>query len=267
MGVISRISTIIRAKMSKLLDRAEDPRETLDYSYERQREMLQNVKRGIVEVVTSKKRLELQAQRLNESIARLDQQARQAVTAGREDLARLAIQRKQLAVSQKQGLDTQIGDLENEQQKLTTAEQRLTVKIETFRTRKEVIKAQYAAAEAQVRISESVTGLGEEMADVGLAIERAEEKTEKLKARAGAIDELVAAGTIDDTLTGRGDLLDRELSQIESGHSIDAELAALKAQIAGPVAAPQLPPGSSAPAAEQPAQREAATKPEAEGGV
>jgi phage shock protein A len=266
MGVISRISTLIQAKMSKLLDRAEDPRETLEYSYERQREMLQNVKRGIVEVVTSKKRLELQDQRLDENITRLDQQARQAVTAGREDLARLALQRKQLAVSQKQGLDTQIGDLENEQQKLTTSEQRLTVKIETFRTRKEVIKAQYAAAEAQVRISESVTGLGEEMADVGLAIERAEEKTERLKARAGAIDELVAAGTIDDKLTGRGDLLDRELSQIEAGQGIESELAALKAQIAGPKAAPQLPAGNAAPAAEETVNPETAAKPNT-GGV
>jgi phage shock protein A len=266
MGLISRISTLIRAKMSRLLDRAEDPRETLEYSYERQREMLQNVKRGIVEVVTSKKRLELQAQRLDENINRLDQQARQAVGAGREDLARLALQRKQLAVSQKQGLDTQIGDLENEQQKLTTAEQRLTVKIETFRTRKEVIKAQYAAAEAQVRISESVTGLGEEMADVGMAIERAEEKTERLKARAGAIDELVAAGTIDD-ISGRGDLLDRELAQIESGQGVEAELAALKAQIGGPAATPQLPSGNAMPTAEQPAEREAAKKPESEAGA
>jgi phage shock protein A len=266
MGVISRISTIIRAKMGKLLDRAEDPRETLEFSYERQREMLQNVKRGIVEVVTSKKRLELQAQRLNENINRLDQQARQAVAANREDLARLALQRKQLAVSQKQGLDTQIGDLENEQQKLTTAEQRLTVKIETFRTRKEVIKAQYAAAEAQVRISESVTGLGEEMADVGMAIERAEEKTERLRARATAIDELVAAGTIDD-ISGRGDLLDRELAQIESGQGVEAELAALRAQIAGPASAPQLPAGNAAPAAEQPAQRETVRKPDSEDAV
>jgi len=245
MGVISRISTLIRAKMSKLLDRAEDPRETLEYSYERQLEMLQNVKRGIVEVVTSKKRLELQAARLQENINRLDGQARQALAAGREDLARLALQRKQLAMTQFDGLDAQIQDLAKEQDKLTTAEQRLTIKIETFRTRKEVIKAQYAAAEAQVRISESMTGLGEEMADVGLAIERAEEKTERLKARAGAIDELVAAGTVED-ITGRGDLLDRELAQISSGQSVEAELAQLKAQLAGPQAPKQLPEGSSA---------------------
>jgi len=256
MGVISRISTLIRAKMSKLLDRAEDPREMLEYSYERQLEMLQNVKRGIVEVVTSKKRLELQAARLQENVNRLDGQARQALAAGREDLARLALQRKQLAMTQFEGLDTQIQDLAKEQEKLTTAEQRLTVKIETFRTRKEVIKAQYAAAEAQVRISESVTGLGEEMADVGLAIERAEEKTERLKARAGAIDELVAAGTVED-ITGRGDLLDRELSQISSGQSVEAELAQLRAQLAGPQAPKQLPEASSTESS-QPAGKDVA---------
>ncbi len=135
MGVISRVSTLIKAKMEKLLDRAEDPRETLEYSYERQLEMLQNVKRGIVEVVTSKKRLELQAARLQENINRLDGQARQALAANREDLARLALQRKQVMMAQLQTLDGQIGDLEQEQQKLQTAEQRLTAKIETFRTR------------------------------------------------------------------------------------------------------------------------------------
>ena len=258
MGVMSRISTLIKAKMGKVLDRAEDPRETLEYSYERQLEMLRKVKQGIVEVVTSKKRIELQAQRLRENMDRLDGQARQALAANREDLARMALQRKQLYVSQYQGLDQQIQDLEAEQHKLTTAEQRLTIKVESFRTRKEVIKAQYAAAEAQVRISESLTGLGEEMADVGMAIDRAEEKTLRLKARAGAIDELVAAGTIDD-ISGRGDLLDREMAQLQTGQSVDSELAQMKAQLAGPSAPKQLPEGTISPgqAGAQPATREA----------
>jgi phage shock protein A len=245
MGLISRISALLRTKMNNLVDRAEDPRETLEYSYERQLEMLQQVKRGIVEVVTSKKRLELQAARLQDNINKLDGQARQAIGANREDLARLALQRKQMTVAQYQGIDTQIRDLETEQQKLATAEQRLTAKIEAFRTRKEVVKAQYAAAEAQVRISESLTGLSEEMADVGMALERAEDKTEKLKARAGAIDELVAAGTIED-ITGRGDLLDRELGQIAAGSSVESELAQMKAQIAGPQAPRALPSGDQA---------------------
>lgn len=240
MGVISRISTIIQAKMNKLVDRAEDPRETMEYSYEKQVQMLQQVKKGIVEVVTSKKRLELQAARLQENVEKLDAQARQALTAGREDLARMALERKQLSAGQLQGMQQQVNDLEMEQQKLTTAEQRLTAKVESFRTKKEVIKAQYAAAEAQVRISESLTGLSEEMADVGMAVERAEEKTERLKARATAIDELVEAGTITD-LSGRGDMLDRELGKLQSGSSLDLELERMKAELGTGQAPKQLP--------------------------
>lgn len=232
MGIISRMSTVLKAKMSRLLDRAEDPRESLDYSYQKQLEMLQNVRRGIVEVVTSKRRLELQAARLQENAAKLDGQARQALAAGREDLARLALQRKEVALNQLQGLDTQIADLETEQERLASTEQRLSTKIEAFRTRKEVIKAQYSAAEAQVKIGESLTGLSEEMADVGLAVQRAEDKTERLRARASAIDELVATGTLED-LSGQSDVLDRELAKITAGQNVDRELENMKRQLAG----------------------------------
>jgi phage shock protein A len=226
------MSTVLKAKMSRLLDRAEDPRESLDYSYQKQLEMLQNVRRGIVEVVTSKRRLELQAARLQENAAKLDGQARQALAAGREDLARLALQRKEVALNQLQGLDTQIADLETEQERLASTEQRLSTKIEAFRTRKEVIKAQYSAAEAQVKIGESLTGLSEEMADVGLAVQRAEDKTERLRARASAIDELVATGTLED-LSGQSDVLDRELAKITAGQNVDRELENMKRQLAG----------------------------------
>jgi phage shock protein A len=206
--------------------------------------MLRNVKRGIVEVVTSKKRLELQAANLKISVDKLDGQARQALAAGREDLARMALERKQLSVTQLQGLQSQVNDLEADQQKLTTAEQRLSAKIESFRTRKEVVKAQYAAAEAQVRIGESFTGLSEEMADVGMALDRAEEKTEKLKARSGAIDDLIASGTLED-ISGRGDVLDRELAKANADSSIELEMAQMKAQLGQGDAPKQLPGGKS----------------------
>jgi phage shock protein A len=244
MGIISRVSTLFKAKVSAALDKAEDPNVTLDYSYEKQLEMLRNVKKGIVEVVTSKKRLELQAANLKGNVDKLDGQARQALAAGREDLARMALERKQLSVTQLQGLQGQIGDLEMEQQKLTTAEQRLSAKIEAFRTRKEVVKAQYAAAEAQVRIGESLTGLSEEMADVGLALDRAEDKTEKLKARSTAIDDLIESGTLDD-LSGRGDVLDRELAKANANSSIELEMAQMRAQLAGGEAPKQLPGGTT----------------------
>lgn len=240
MGVLGRMGTLIKAKMSQILDRAEDPRLTMDYSYEKQVEMLQGVKRGIVDVVTSKRRIQLQAAKLQDNVAKLDVQARQAVSAGRDDLAKLALERKQAALMQLQGLDSQISDLEREQEKLTTAEQRLSTKIEAFRTRKETIKAQYSAAEAQVRIGEAVTGLSEEMADVGMSVQRAEDKTEKLRARAGAIDELVAAGTLEDMTGVGGDAIDQELGRVTITDNVNKELEALKRQLKGGAETKQL---------------------------
>jgi len=239
MGLLSRMSSIIKAKMSAILDSAEDPRETMDYSYQKQLELLRNVKRGIVEVVTSKRRLQLQAAGLQENEGKLDEQARRALSAGREDLARLALERKQAIMQQLQGLESQIDDLEKEQEKLTTAETRLSAKVESFRTRKEVIKAQYSAAEAQVKIGEAATGISEEMADVGLAVERAENKTQKLRARASAIDELVAVGTLED-FTGKSDVVERELSKLTASQEIEDELTRLKQQIEGPKQPKQL---------------------------
>ena len=227
MGMFSRMSTIVKSKMNRILDSAEDPRETLDYSYEKQLEMLQNVKRGVVEMVTAKRRIQQQADRVKENIARLDRQARQAVDADRDDLARLALQRKQTALIELEGLDEQIAGMEREQEKLTEAEKRLQAKVDAFRNKKEIIKAQYSAAQAQVRIGAALGGISEEMGDVSLAVQRAENKTDQMKAKAGAIDELVASGVLDD-ITGPQDDIERELAQISSSSTVEAELAALK---------------------------------------
>jgi len=229
MGLFARMETVIKSKMNKVLNRVEDPRETLDYSYEKQLELLQNVKRGVVEVTTSKTRLKLQRAKLQESIDKLDGQAKEAIAANREDLARLALERKTALVQQVDGIDKEIAELEKQEEKLIAAEKRLSTKVEIFRTRKESIKAQYSAADAQVKINESVTGISEEMADVGLALERAENKTEEMKARANAIDELMESGTLED-LTGSRDDIDKELSKIRSQSNVESELARLKAE-------------------------------------
>ena len=228
MGMVSRMSNVFKAKMNRLLDRAEDPAEMLDLSYEKQREMLQSVKRGVVEMVTSKRRLELQASKVQQNISKLDSQARQALEAGREDLTRIALERKQTSVLELQGMDQQIAGLEVEQEKLTRAEQRLQAKVNAFRTKKEIIKAQYSAAQAQVRIGGAISGVSEEMGDISLAIERAENKTETLRAKAGAIDELVELGVLDDPISGSKDDLTRQLEQVSSSVNVEAELEALK---------------------------------------
>jgi phage shock protein A len=236
-GLMNRMNTVFKAKVSKMLDRAEDPNETLDYSYQKQLEMLQKVKQGIATVVTSKKRLQLQTAKLEQSIVTLENQARTALGAGREDLARTA------------------------QQRLIENERRLNAKVETFRTRKEVIKAQYTAAEATVRIGEAQTGLSEEMADVGLAIQRAEDKTEQMRARAAAVGELVDSGVLEDALTPGQSDLDREIAQLTATSGVDSDLEKMKAELglgSGAADAAALPAGSeTAPAEGEAAPKEA----------
>jgi phage shock protein A len=232
-GLAGRMSTVIKAKVSKLLDRAEDPAETLDYGYNKQLELLQNVKKGIAEVVTSKKRLQMQSDKLEQQIVKLDTQARQALAQNREDLARAALERKTVAQTELQSLDQQVTELESQQKQLTENEQKLRAKIEAFRTKKEVIKAQYSAAEAQVQISEAATGVGEQMADLGLAMQRAQDKVETMRARGQAVDELEKAGTFDD-ITQLGpaqDDIDRQLAQLGTGQQVDDELSKMKAEI------------------------------------
>ena len=257
-GIAGRMSTVIKAKISRLLDRAEDPSETLEYSYQKQIELLQNVKKGIADVVTSKKRLQLQSQKLEQSVVKLDTQARQALSAGNEELARTALERKQVAQTELQSLDQQVSELEQQQAQLTENENRLRSKIEAFRTKKEVIKAQYSAADAQVKISEAATGVGEEMADVGLAMQRALDKTENMRARANAMDELEAAGAFNDNLQlgSGGDDIDRQLAELTSSSAVDDDLARMKAEL-GQGSSPQQAlgagEGESTPQQEKPA--------------
>ena len=195
---MKRMGLIFRSKANKALDRAEDPRETLDYSYTKQRELLVKVRRGVADVATSRKRVELQRTQLEQQGDKLHGQAQKALAAGREDLAREALTRRSALQQQIADLQTQESSLQAEEEKLTLASQRLQAKVEAFRTKKETIKATYTAAEAQTKIGEAFSGISEEMSDVGLAVERAEDKTAQMQARAGAVDELLASGALED---------------------------------------------------------------------
>lgn len=224
---------IFRAKADKALDKAEDPRETLDYSYQRQLELLQKVRRGVADVATSRKRVELQANGLNSQIDKLNQQAQKALESSREDLAREALTRKSGLQQQLGDLQTQHAQLQEEEEKLSRASQRLQAKVDSFRTRKETIKASYNAAQAQTRINEAFSGIGEEMGDVGMAIQRAEDKTSQMQARAGAIDELLASGTLEDSTGQAKDDLTVELEQLASSNDVESELQQMKTAISG----------------------------------
>ncbi|WP_405084516.1 PspA/IM30 family protein [Microbispora sp. NBC_01389] len=258
MSVMKRLSMIFKSKANKALDKMEDPRETLDYSYQRQLELLQKVRRGVADVATSRKRVELQINQLESQTAKLENQSRQALSAGREDLAREALARRNGLNAQIADLRIQYSNLQGEEEKLTLASQRLQAKVDSFRTKKETIKATYTAAEAQTRINEAFSGISEEMGDVGLAIQRAEDKTAQMQARAGAIDELLASGALDD-FTGQRDDIQAELDRMGGGQDVELELARMKAEL-GQGPAPQSAieagqQGQAAPSAQQHTQQ------------
>ena len=229
MGLLNRISTVIKQKANYLINKYEDPRQALDYSYEKQRELVNRLRRDMAEVVTSKKRLEMQKARLWDNIRTLDEQARRSLDSDREDLAKLALQRKNANLIEMQGLDKQIAEMQAEQEKLEQTEKRLSAKVEEFKSKKEVIKAQYSSAEAQVRIKESITGISEEMTDVGMAMNRVEEKAERMKSKAQALDEMISSGVLVD-YTSNKDEIESELEQITVNKSVEEELAKLKAE-------------------------------------
>ena len=232
-GIFERIALMFKTKANKALDKYEDPRETLDYSYQRQLELLQKVRRGVADVATSRKRVELQAQKMNSEMEKLQSSAQRALTSNREDLAREALTRKAGMQQQMEDLQAQHAQLQGEEEKLVRASTRLQAKVDAFRTRKETIKATYSAAEAQTRINEAFSGISEEMGDVGLAIQRAEDKTLQLQARASAVDELLASGALEDPSGTYKDDITRELDALASDTSVENELAAMRAQLTG----------------------------------
>jgi len=229
MAFMKRLSGVVQAKANKVLDRVEDPRETLDLSYEKQLEQLQQVRKGVADVATAKKRIELQAQQLQAAASKLQDQARTAVAQNNEDLARQALSRRSAIATQLDGLRTQHEQLAAQQDRLVDTSKQLEARVEAFRTQKETLKASYTAAEAQTKIGEAVSGISESMSDTGLAMQRAQDKIANMQARASAVDELLDSGALTD-VTGSSDPIQAELDKASQSSQVDLELAQLKAE-------------------------------------
>jgi len=231
MGLFSRAHDIVQAKANKALDKAEKPDEMLELSYQKMLEQITQIRRALVEIVASRKRIELQETQLQNSADHLAEQARQALGSGREDLAREALTRKAAALQQIQEMEPQHQQMVDEEAKLTQTLHQLQARVNQFRTQKETLKAQYSAAQAVTTVNEGVAGISKSISDSGAALQRAQDKIAGMQARAGALDELLESGVLEDVGGGHDDI-QRELDQIGTSSSVDSELAELKAQMA-----------------------------------
>ena len=238
MGVFSRLATFFGIRINSALDKAENPGQVMDYSYSQQLEQLQQLRRSIADVVTNEKRLELLQGQLVDKVNTLTNQASQAVKANRDDLAILALQRKETLLPQLSSYEQQLAQLRAQEEKLIGMERNVSARVEAFRTQKEMVKAQYNAAQAQVKINETLTGISDEMGEMNQAMQRAQDKVLTMQARANAMETLIEQGTLGEQgmLTSGGDPLDRELQQLSAQQNVESQLQALKqqVQISGP---------------------------------
>jgi len=232
MGVIKRVTTLFQAKANAALDKAEDPRQTLDLSYQQQNENLIKVKRAVADVATARKRIELQAEQLKTQADKLAEQAKAALGQNNEVLAREALTRREAITGQLADLETQHAQVLEQEQKLEDTEAKLQSQIEAFRIKKETIKATYTAAEATSHVDEAITGISSSMNDAGAALQRAQDKVSEMQARSGALDELIGSGVLTD-LTSDHDDIQAQLDKAGVQSNVDAQLAALKTQVNG----------------------------------
>ncbi len=243
MSLFQRAHDIVAAKANKALDAAEKPDEMLDYSYDQMLDQITQVKRALVTIAASRRQMELQAQQLQHSVDHLNDQAKAALSQGKEDLAREALSRKAAAQQQIDGMQSQHEQLAEQEQKLEQTLDALQKKVNEFRSKKEVLKAQYSAAEAESAVNADVAGISSTYGDAGAALQRAQDKIANMQARADATDELLQSGVLED-VGGDTDDIQRELDEAGSAAEVDKELAALKAQIGAGSPPPELPSGS-----------------------
>jgi phage shock protein A len=243
MSLFQRAHDIVAAKANKAIDAAENPNEMLDYSYEQMLDHITKVRQALVDIAASKKRIELQEEQLQHTADHLNDQAKAALAQGKEDLAREALSRKAATQAQIDGMGPQAQELAEQQQKLEQTLSQLQQRVNTFRSQKEVMKAQYTAAQASASVNEEAAGISKSFGDSGASLQRAQDKIANMQARAGAMDELIQSGVLED-VGGDTDDIQKELDEAGQASDVDKQLAALKAQIASSPATPELPAGS-----------------------
>jgi phage shock protein A len=238
MALGQRIRLLFEMKGNAALDAAEDPTQVLNLSYEKQLEQVQNMRRAIAQVATEEKHVELLEQQAQAQANQFTNQAQQALQAGREDLAREALQRKGALLSQVDGYKTQLQQLQTQVTQLEDVEHKLEDRIAQFRGQKELLSAQYESAKASSSANEAVSGLSKDMPEMNMAMQRAQDKVLHMQAHADAIDSLMQSGTLN--LPGE-DPLTNQLQQITQEQNVDGELAAMRQQMQiGTSQAPQI---------------------------
>ena len=230
MSIFKHAAEILEGKVNHFLDNVEDPGESLDLSYEKMITNLQDTKRHLADVVTEHVSLENQMAQAQKAADKADADARMALGANREDLARAELAQKQSELQKIASLKEAHDTVATQAQKLTDYESKLQDHIEQFRTQKEITKSELTAAQAEVKVSQSLTGIGKGMDGAGDAMRRAQDRTQHMAAKAVAMDGLMESGALNDPLDSRSQT-EKEMDKVRATSGVDDDLARLKAEM------------------------------------
>lgn len=222
MSIGKRIARIFRSWRRG--NDAEGLKDKLDETYRTQTALLRQVRRGVADVATSRKRVELQLAALAQQATQLDEEARQAVAHGNDDAARAALTRKVTLDKTAADLQARHDDLSKEEDNLEATALRIEHEVESFRVRKDTLAARHTAATARAEINSATSGINSTVSDVGQAMESAERRTRELEAQADAVDELVAEGIVTKPGENADDVLSRQFDAALDGAEVDRQL-------------------------------------------
>ena len=231
MRLLNRCAKLFKQGVDIFLAPAEDPRQNFPTPQGHQRNLLQQVENALIENRTISNQLEDRKTVLESRLNILEKKARQALQANREDLARLALQRRQAYVREIEFLNQQFQETQGEEQRLQLVKHQLEIQIEAMRARQQVISARYSTAEAQVRLNESLSGAAESFTDLGLSLEEAQQQAEHMQARAEAVNDLMEAGVLELPIFTQADHFTQELDRFDDSHAIENQLTALKQEL------------------------------------
>jgi len=243
MGLFDRIGRVVRANLNSMVSQSEDPEKILEQAVLDMQNDLIQVRQAVAQAIATQKRTERQASQTQSTAEEWYRRAQLALQKNDEILAREALTRRQSYQDTANALKSQIEQQSSVVGKLKQNMVALEGKLSEARTKKDMYIARARSAKASQQLNEMLDRVGTHNAMA--AFERMEQRVLQLEAQSEAIAEL-----------GSGDAIEKQFKALESGGSVDDELAALKAKlIAG--GAPSANPSPSSFLPSDPAKRTA----------
>ncbi len=235
MSILSRLGSLVHAEANSVTDALESRSrdKLLDLSFEQLQDQLRAAKASLATVVAQRITLDGKVSQAQAQADHAMANAKEAVGKGRDDLAKQFLQQKQAAEAEVASATQSRDAVAAQEQSLENSVRQLEERVQQFGTAKDVTKAQLAASRAQVQVAESLSGMGSKLNSAGEQLQRAQAQATAMQSQAQALNELTQKGILEDPLDHRT-AAEKELDALRTTSSVDDELAALKAQTAGP---------------------------------